>query len=74
VKLHVSGTSPVDVTATGTTSWTAGPIALRNGWNHVTVTAFDNAGNRKSASRLVTSEIMQPPPEPPATGKRRSVR
>ena len=74
VKVHVSGTSPVDVNATGTTSWTAGPIALRNGLNHVTVTAFDGAGNRKSASRLVASEIMQPPPEPPARGKRRSVR
>ena len=74
VKVHVSGTSPVDVNASGTTSWTAGPIALKNGWNHVTVTAFDSAGNRKSASRLVTSEIMQPPPEPPTRGKRRSVR
>jgi hypothetical protein len=75
VKLHVSGTSPVDVNATGTTSWTAGPIALQNGWNHVTATAFDSAGNRTSVSRLVTSEIMQPPPEPPRpSGKRRSVR
>ncbi|HEY0157218.1 MAG TPA: glycoside hydrolase family 44 protein [Thermoanaerobaculia bacterium] len=75
VKVHVSGTAPVDVTATGTTSWTAGPIALKNGWNHVTVTAFDSAGNRTTESRLVTSEIMEPPPDPPRrTGKRRSVR
>lgn len=73
VKLHVSGTMPVDVTATGTTTWTAGPIALQNGWNHVTATAYDSAGNSNALSKLVVSEPMAPPPVPPG-GKRRSVR
>ncbi|HEX8253110.1 MAG TPA: glycoside hydrolase family 44 protein [Thermoanaerobaculia bacterium] len=75
VKLHVSGTSPVDVVARGTTSWAAGPIALQNGWNHVTVTAYDNAGNPTSLSKLVVHEVMGPAPKPPAKpAKRRSVR
>ena len=75
VKLHVSGTSPVNLTATGTTSWTAGPIALQNGCNHITVTAYDAAGNPTSLSKTVVHELMAPPPVPPKrAGKRRSVR
>jgi len=73
VKLHVSGASPVDVIATGTTSWTAGPIALRNGWNHITATAHDNAGNPKSVSTLVVQDVMGNGPTP-RKGKRRAVR
>lgn len=75
VKLHVSGTSPVDLTATGTTSWTAGPIPLQNGCNHITVTAYDAAGNPASLSKVVVHEVMAPPPVPPKrTNRRRSVR
>jgi hypothetical protein len=75
VKLHVSGSSPVDLTATGTTSWTAGPIALQNGCNHVTVTAYDTAGNPASLSKVLVHEVMAPPPVPPKRStKRRSVR
>jgi hypothetical protein len=75
VKLHVSGTSPVDLTARGTTSWAAGPIALENGCNHITVTAYDGAGNPTSLSKVVVHELMAPPPVPPKkAGKRRSVR
>ena len=75
VKLHVSGTSPVDLTARGTTSWAAGSIALENGCNHVTVTAYDASGNPTSLSKVVVHELMAPPPVPPKrTNKRRSVR
>ncbi|HYK04962.1 MAG TPA: glycoside hydrolase family 44 protein [Thermoanaerobaculia bacterium] len=75
VKLHVSGGSAVDLTATGTTSWTAGPIALQNGCNHITVTAYDTAGNPTSLSKVVAHEIMAPPPVlPRRSTKRRSVR
>lgn len=75
VKLHVSGTSPIDVTARGTTSWSAGPIALENGCNHITVTAYDTTGNPTSLSKVVVHETMAPPPLPPKRrGKRRSVR
>jgi hypothetical protein len=75
VKLHVSGTSPANLTASGTTSWTAGPIALENGCNHVTVTAYDAAGNPTSLSKTVVHELMAPPPVPPKrANKRRSVR
>lgn len=73
VRLHVSGTMPVDVTATGTATWTAGPVALQNGWNHVTATAYDTAGNSGALSKLVVSEPMAPTPVPPS-GKRRAVR
>lgn len=72
VKIHVSGLQPVDGTATGTTSWTFGPVALQNGWNYVTVTAYDNAGNPKSVSRNVVHQVMEPPPAPPKK-KRRAV-
>jgi hypothetical protein len=75
VKLHVSGTAAIDVAARGTTSWAAGPISLSNGCNHVTVTAFDIAGNPTSVSTVVVHESMAPPPVPPKkTGKRRAVR
>ena len=74
VKVHVSGVNSADVTATGTTSWTAGPVRLQNGWNHVTVTAYDNAGNPKSLSQFVVHEVMAPPPVPPSRTKRRAVR
>ena len=75
VKLHVSGAFPVDLTATGTTTWTAGPIVLRNGWNHVTATAYDNAGNPKSVSTLVVDEVLGNDPTPPQRKtKRRAVR
>jgi hypothetical protein len=75
VKLHVSGTAPVDLVATGTTAWTAGPIALANGCNHITVTAYDAAGNPTSLSKTVVHELMAPPPVPPGRStKRRSVR
>ncbi|HEX2060518.1 MAG TPA: glycoside hydrolase family 44 protein, partial [Thermoanaerobaculia bacterium] len=73
VKYHVSGNAPAGGTATGTTSWSFGPIALQNGWNHVTVTAFDAAGNPKSVSRVVVDGLMTPVPEPPRK-KRRAVR
>lgn len=74
VKVHVSGTVPLDGTATGTTSWSFGPIGLSNGVNHITVTAFDAAGNPKSVSTRVVHGVMAPPPAPPKSGKRRAVR
>jgi hypothetical protein len=71
VKLHVSGNVQVNGTATGTTSWSFGPVALQNGWNHVTVTAYDAAGNSKSVSRLVVHGVLAPPPVPPVSPKKR---
>jgi hypothetical protein len=74
VQLHVSGTAPVDVRATGTTTWSAGPISLENGWNYVTATAYDASGNSSALWKMVANEVMAPPPVPPARGKRRAVR
>jgi hypothetical protein len=74
VTYHVSGTAPLDGTATGTTSWSFGPIALQNGWNHVSVTAYDMSGNPRTRTMLVPHEVMTPAPKPPASGKRRAVR
>ena len=74
VHVHVSGESPIDGVATGTTSWSFGPVPLQNGWNHVTVTAFDSAGNRGSTTKLIVHQVMGPPPVPPKSGKRRAVR
>jgi hypothetical protein len=75
VKLHVSGTSSIDVAARGTTTWAAGPIALQNGCNHITVTAYDAAGNATSVSSVIVHEVMGTPPVPPKkTNKRRAVR
>ena len=71
VKLHVSGNIQVNGTATGTTSWSYGPVMLQNGWNHVTATAYDTAGNPKSVSRLVVYGVMGPPPVPPPPPKKR---
>lgn len=73
VKYHVSGTAPLDGTATGATSWSFGPLALQNGWNYVTVTAFDAAGNPKSVSRVVVDGLITPAPYQPRK-KRRAVR
>ncbi|HYH06905.1 MAG TPA: glycoside hydrolase family 44 protein [Thermoanaerobaculia bacterium] len=73
VKYHVSGTAPADGTATGTGSWSFGPIALQNGWNYVTVTAYDAAGNPRSVSRVVVDGLMTPAPYDPRK-KRRAVR
>jgi hypothetical protein len=61
VKYHLGGLVPIDGTATGTTSWTAGPIALQQGWNYLTVTAYDNAGNQKSvSSKVITFTTSNP--------------
>lgn len=73
VKYHVSGTAPLDGTATGTASWSFGPVALQNGWNYVTVTAYDAAGNPKSVSRVVVDGLITPAPYQPRK-KRRAVR
>jgi len=40
--------------ATGTTDWTASGIVLRRGWNLVTVTAVDAAGNEATTTLSVT--------------------
>jgi len=40
-------------TATGTTSWTAGPVSLQTGANVITVTARDAADNSRSAQITV---------------------
>lgn len=70
VTYHVSGTKPQDGIATGTTNWSFGPIALQNGWNYVTVTAFDAAGNRRDVSRTVTQGVLGPSPDPPKRKRR----
>lgn len=72
VTYHVSGLKPVDGVATGTTSWSFGPLTLQNGWNFVTVTAFDTAGNRKEVSRMVVHNVAGGDPEPPRR-RRRSI-
>jgi hypothetical protein len=41
-------------TATGTTTWTTGPIALSNGQNILTVIAWDAADNTSTATLAVT--------------------
>ncbi len=48
-------------TATGTTSWMASGIALQAGTNVLTVTAWDAAGNTKTASLAVTLSDTTPP-------------
>lgn len=76
VTLHVSGTSPLDVTARGTTSWAAGPIALSNGCNHITVTAYDASGNPTSVSQTIAHQVMgdPPPPPPKKSSRKRAIR
>lgn len=74
VKYHVSGTTPLDGTASGTTSWSFGSVALANGVNFITVTAYDAAGNPSSITTRVVHQVMAPPPEPSKNGKRRAVR
>ncbi|HEX7152954.1 MAG TPA: glycoside hydrolase family 44 protein [Thermoanaerobaculia bacterium] len=59
-------------TATGTNAWSVGPIRLTRGWNYITFTAWDNAGNPKSIGKQVVHEVMGPPPVPPAKNRRRS--
>lgn len=58
--------------ASGTTSWTVPNLALNKGWNYVTFTAYDTAGNPKSVMRKIIYQVMAPPPVPP-TKKKRSV-
>jgi hypothetical protein len=72
VTYHVSGSKPLDGIATGTTSWSFGPLTLQNGWNYVTVTAFDAAGNRRDVSRMVVSNPLGGEPQPPKK-KRRAI-
>jgi hypothetical protein len=55
VKYRLSGRAPLQGSATGTTAWSVGPLPLQNGWNYLTVTAYDSAGNAKSISRKVIS-------------------
>lgn len=72
VTYHVSGIKPLDGTAAGTTNWSFGPLQLQNGWNYVTVTAFDAAGNRRDVSRMVVSNPLGGEPQQPKK-KRRAV-
>lgn len=48
-------------TAAGTTSWSAGAIALQAGTNIITVTARDAAGNSRPATLTVTLSDSTPP-------------
>jgi Bacterial Ig domain len=48
-------------TAAGTTSWSAGAIALQAGTNIITVTARDAAGNTKQATLTVSLSDTTPP-------------
>jgi len=48
-------------TAAGTTSWSAGAIALQTGTNIITVTARDAAGNSRPATLTVTLSDSTPP-------------
>lgn len=73
VKYHVSGENQLNGTATGTTSWSFGPLTLKNGWNLVTATAYDTAGNPKSISKIVVHGLMGEAPKPPKK-RRRAVR
>jgi hypothetical protein len=47
-------------TATGTTSWSVGAVALQPGANVLTVTARDAAGNTGTAVLTVTSDVTVP--------------
>lgn len=57
-------------TATGTTSWSVTGLKLDKGWNYITFTAYDGAGNPKSISKKVIYQVMGPPPVPPKKKKR----
>lgn len=56
--------------ATGTTSWSISGLTLNKGWNYITFTAYDNAGNPKSISKRIVYQVMAPPPVPPKKKKR----
>ena len=62
---HISWTSSRGGSglATGTTSWTAGPISLSPGQNSITATAYGAGGG--SASRTITVNYTPPPPPSP---------
>lgn len=47
-------------TASGTRQWRAGPIALQNGVNVITVTVRDGSGNRASATLTATYSTLFP--------------